>query len=203
MLKSITSAILQHAVCYKTGHATLLALTAFSIAACTPALEPPQVEPRYSEVFLDITGPIPSRPVPSYTGEVQCVPYARLVSGIDLYGDAFTWWDGATGRYQRGTVPAPGAVLVLAQTNRLQSGHVAVVTQVLNAREILVDHANWIPGQVTQGQAVFDASPANDWTMPRFYNVEYQVYGSIYPARGFIYNVAPSANPPLVSYVTP
>lgn len=199
MLESVISSKLRDAA----ARATLLALTVCGVAACTPTLEPPQVEPRYSGVFLDITGPVQSRPAPNYSGEVQCVPYARLVSGIELYGDAFTWWEGASGRYQRGAVPAPGAVLVLAQTNRLQSGHVAVVTQILNAREILVDHANWIPGQVTQGQAVFDASPANDWTMPRFYNQEHEVYGSIYPARGFIYNVAPSDNPPLVSYAKP
>jgi hypothetical protein len=183
---------------------TLLALTSISVIACGPNLEPPQVEPRYSGVFLDITGPTYSRPTAPYIDNVQCVPYARLVSGIELYGDAFTWWDGANGRYQRGVLPAPGAVLVLAQTDRLRSGHVAVVTQVLNSREILVDHANWVPGQVTQGQAVFDASPANDWTMPRFYNSEAGVYGSIYPARGFIYNVAANAGmPPLVSGLTP
>jgi hypothetical protein len=184
----------------------LLALTSLSLAACGPSLEPPQVEPRYSGVFLDITGPNASRtsPYPGPYDDVQCVPYARLVSGIELYGDAFSWWEGAANRYQRGTLPAPGAVLVLAQTDRLRSGHVAVVTQVINSREILVDHANWVPGQVTQGQAVFDASPANDWTMPRFYNADHQVYGSIYPAHGFIYNVAANANmPPLVSRINP
>ncbi|WP_374374644.1 CHAP domain-containing protein [Dongia sp.] len=183
---------------------TMSALTAVGLAACSPTLEPPQVEPRYSGVFLDITGPTYSRPTAPYTGNMQCVPYARLVSGIELYGDAFTWWEGANGRYQRGALPAPGAVLVLDQTDRLRSGHVAVVTQVLNSREILVDHANWLPGQVVQGQAVFDASPANDWTMPRFYNVEAGVYGSVYPARGFIYNVAANTSmPPLVSGLTP
>lgn len=184
----------------------LLALTSLGLAACGPTLEPPQVEPRYSGVFLDITGPTNSQPAP-YTGpyeDVQCVPYARLVSGIELYGDAFTWWDGAANRYQRGALPAPGAVLVLAQTDRLRSGHVSVVTQVINSREILVDHANWVPGQVTQGQAVFDASPANDWTMPRFYHAESGTYGSIYPARGFIYNVAAKGSmPPLVSGLDP
>lgn len=182
---------------------SVLALTALGAAGCGPTLEPPQVEPRYSGVFLDITGPNPSRPTFLYDG-AQCVPYARLVSGIELYGDAYSWWDGAAGRYQRGPLPAPGAVLVLSQTDRLRSGHVAVVSQVLNSREILVSHANWIPGQVLENQAVFDASPNNDWTMPRFYNLEHQVYGSIYPAHGFIYNVAAQGSlPPLVSGLTP
>lgn len=181
----------------------LLALTSTGIAACSPSLDPPLVEPRYSGVFLDITGPNPTRPSFHYDN-AQCVPYARLVSGIDLYGDAFTWWDGANGRYQRGTLPAPGAVLVLAQSDRLRSGHLAVVSQVINSREILVSHANWIPGQVIQNQAVFDASPHNDWTMLRFYNIEHQVYGGIYPANGFIYNVAAKGSvPPLVSALDP
>lgn len=201
MLKPVTSSPWQM-------RAALLALTVMSLAGCGPSLEPPQVEPRYSDVFLDITGPystpsLPTAPVAPY-GDVQCVPYARLVSGINLSGDAYTWWQGASGVYQRGAMPAAGAVLVLSQTDRLRSGHVAVVTQVINSREILVDHANWIPGQVTQGQAVFDASPANDWTMPRFYNAEYHVYGSVYPAYGFIYNVGTNAAPPpLVSGLYP
>lgn len=184
---------------------TLSGLLATALVGCGPTLEPPQVEPRYSGVFLDITGPVHSRPSPyAAYGDVQCVPYARMVSGVNLFGDAFTWWEGATGVYQRGSMPAPGAVLVLTQSDRLRSGHVAVVTQVINSREILVDHANWIPGQVTQGHAVFDASPANDWTMPRFYNGEHHVYGSIYPAYGFIYNVAAGvAPPPLVSSLEP
>ena len=29
---------------------------------------------------------------------LQCVPYARQVSGIQIYGDAWTWWDQAEGR---------------------------------------------------------------------------------------------------------
>ncbi len=141
-----------------------------------------------------------ARPPASVSYEnVSCVPYARLVSGINLRGDAYTWWGGAAGIYQRGLAPAPGAVLVLAQTGRLRSGHVAVVRQVVSSREILVDHANWIPGQVINGQHVYDVSPGNDWTMPRFYNLEAGVYGSIYPAYGFIYNAAANAAPPPIA----
>ena len=32
---------------------------------------------------------------------LQCVPYARTVSGVDLYGDALNWWDQADGRFKR------------------------------------------------------------------------------------------------------
>src|SRR6195256_6966216 len=44
---------------------------------------------------------------------LQCVPYARAHSAIKIYGDAYTWWDQAAGKYPRGTLPEPGAVLVL------------------------------------------------------------------------------------------
>ena len=38
----------------------------------------------------------------------QCAPYARMVSGIDLHGNAGTWWGKAAGRYDRGEAPAVG-----------------------------------------------------------------------------------------------
>lgn len=120
----------------------------------------------------------------------QCVPYARYLSGINLQGDAYTWWSSAAGRYLRGQQPMPGAVLVLSRTDRLTRGHLAVVRQVIDSRQILVDHANWKPGQVTPGMAVADVSPNNDWTALRFFNDEAEAWGSVYPAYGFIYNVA-------------
>jgi surface antigen len=120
----------------------------------------------------------------------QCVPYARYLSGINLQGDAFTWWEGAAGRYLRGQQPMPGAVLVLSRSDRLSRGHLAVVRQVIDGRRILVDHANWKPGEVTSGMAVADVSPNNDWSELRFFNEEAQSYGSVYPANGFIYNLA-------------
>jgi surface antigen len=120
---------------------------------------------------------------------VSCVLYARAVSGIDIRGDAFSWWDSAAGRYLRGQLPEPGAVLVLAKTDRLQLGHLAVVRQVIDDRDILVDHSNWVPGRIITGMQVEDVSPANDWTELRFLNQDYGVFGSIYPADGFIYQV--------------
>ena len=41
---------------------------------------------------------------------VQCVPFARQASGIQLYGDALNWWDQADGHYARGHV-VTGTVL--------------------------------------------------------------------------------------------
>jgi surface antigen len=120
----------------------------------------------------------------------SCVLYARAVSGIDIRGDAYTWWDSAAGHYLRGQLPETGAVLVLARTDRLQLGHLAVVRQVLDERDILVDHSNWVPGRIIQGMQVRDVSPANDWTELRFFNQDYGVFGSIYPADGFIYQLS-------------
>ena len=43
---------------------------------------------------------------------LQCVPFARMLSGIQIFGDAWTWWQKAAGRYAQGFVPKAGAVLV-------------------------------------------------------------------------------------------
>jgi hypothetical protein len=121
----------------------------------------------------------------------SCVLYARAASGIDIRGDAFSWWDLAAGRYLRGNMPEVGAVLVLARSERLRLGHLAVVREVIDPRDILVDHSNWVPGRVITGMQVQDVSPENDWTELRFYNPQYGVFGSVYPADGFIYQMPP------------
>jgi len=147
-------------------------------------------------LFLGLAGCSTSRsgPAPSASSNpsdvaVSCVLYARAVSGIDIRGDAYAWWDNAAGRYLRGQVPEAGAVLVLAKTDRLQLGHLAVVRQVIDDRDILVDHSNWVPGKIITGMQVRDVSPANDWTELRFFNQDYGVFGSIYLADGFIYQL--------------
>lgn len=123
---------------------------------------------------------------------VQCVPYARDVSGIDLYGDAYSWWDKAAPTYRRGQTPAPGAVLVLSRTDKMRSGHVAVVKQVISPRQIDVTHSNW--GNDRQSRSIIyhsmrveDLSGNNDWTRVRFWNAELDCFGLPYSARGFIY----------------
>ena len=44
-------------------------------------------------------------------GYLQCVPFARTFSGIQIFGDAYTWWQQASGKYNKGFVPKTGAVL--------------------------------------------------------------------------------------------
>jgi hypothetical protein len=154
----------------------LLALTACagaSVPTGTPS--PPQQE----QALL----PLPD-------GPLECVPYARHVSGIAIRGDAWTWWHQAEPRYARGRAPRPGAVLVFARTRALPRGHVSVVTHVIEAREILVTHANWGSTAATRGLVasavrVIDISPGNDWSELRVWNGA--GFGRVYPAQGFIY----------------
>ena len=116
-----------------------------------------------------------------------CVPFARALSGIDLAGNAASWWDAAPGRYRRARHPRAGAVLVLRATPRLPEGHLAVVTRVLGPRAILVAQANWVARRVTVDQAVVDVSGANDWSLVRvWWPPSGQLGRRRYPADGFI-----------------
>lgn len=123
---------------------------------------------------------------------VQCVPYARRVSGIALYGDAYSWWEEAASRYQRSDKPIAGAVLVLKRTPHMPSGHVAVVKNIVNARTINVTHSNWGNSRssrhiIYDSMRVEDISAANNWSQVRFWNDEKNVMGFPYAAYGFIY----------------
>lgn len=134
--------------------------------------------------------------------DTECVPYARQRSGIGIMGDAYTWWNTAAGHYQRGSLPVAGAVLVLRKTERLRRGHLAVVAAVVGPREIRVDHANWQPDALIIGMAVMDVSPKNDWSQLRFWNKDARMWGRIYPAAGFIYNVPDGVIPPGVTTIS-
>ncbi len=118
---------------------------------------------------------------------LTCVPYARAVSGIQLSGDAWEWWDEAAGRYPRGHAPVPGAVLVFAPHGSMTSGHLAVVTSVLDARRIEVTQSNWLPYRIEHDQPVIDVSEANDWSEVRVWYEPVQAMGAtVYPTYGFI-----------------
>ncbi len=120
---------------------------------------------------------------------LECVPYARHVSGILMRGDAWTWWQSAKGRYGRGSTPAVGSVLVLKRTVRLRLGHLAVVKAILSDREIVVDQANWLNrGQIHLNIPVRDVSRNNDWSDVRVWYTPGHTYGTrTYAAHGFIY----------------
>jgi hypothetical protein len=120
--------------------------------------------------------------------KVQCVPFAREESGIEIYGDAHLWWQKAAGKYERGHAPEEGSVMVLYGYKRTDRGHVAVVKRVISDREIVVDHANWLnDGQIYLDQPVKDVSPGNDWSAVRVWYEPGQQYGArTYAVQGFI-----------------
>src|SRR6516165_6085 len=117
----------------------------------------------------------------------NCALYARAETGVALYGSAGGWWDEAAGRYERGQVPALGAILVFKRTRQIASGHVAVVARIISTREILVDHANWYHGTVSRGMSVIDTSPDHDWTSVAVINPPSGTHGRDYPTYGFVY----------------
>ncbi|MFC4845654.1 CHAP domain-containing protein [Hephaestia sp. GCM10023244] len=147
---------------------------------------------------------IPTRPAGAqslldYVGE--CVPFARAASGIQIYGDAWTWWGQAEGRYQRGHTPRVGSVIVFPKSPKLRLGHVAVISRIVDSRVALVTHANWSRvdgkrGHAEQDVTLYDVSKNNDWSEVRvWYRGIDGLGGSIYPVAGFIYP-APARNAP-------
>jgi surface antigen len=120
----------------------------------------------------------------------NCVAYAREVTGVRLEGNAATWWPHAEGRYERGHKPEVGAIIVFKPYARMHVGHVAVVSRIVSAREVLVDQANWVRGRVTKAMSVIDTSSANDWTSVQVQNGG--SHGRDNPTYGFIY---PRATP--------
>jgi surface antigen len=129
-------------------------------------------------------------------GYWQCVPFARLMSGIQIFGDARTWWSQAAGHYDTGTVPKIGSVLSFKPTARMNLGHVAFVSQVLTDRVIQVTHANWSiiegdRGQIEKDVTVVDVSPEGNWSQVKvWYDPIRDLGTSIYPTNGFIYQDA-------------
>ena len=153
-------------------------------------LAKPKLKPQSQNVQTAFTPKADFYRIPK---QVQCVPHARDVSGIQIRGNAHTWWDQAEGKgYQRGKAPKRGSVFVLSNTNRLKYGHVSVVKNIVNSRKIEVEHANW-GGTMTERCVVYrympvqDVSKNNDWTLVRFWNYASKSYGSLYKGDGFIY----------------
>ncbi len=123
---------------------------------------------------------------------LQCVPYVRNASGVQIFGNAHTWWDKAKGKYRMGATPQKDAVMVLSKTERLKYGHLAVVKRVINSRNIEVTHSNWGGDRKTRSiiykkMRVVDTSRHNDWSNARFWHYPSASYGSVYKVSGFIY----------------
>lgn len=137
----------------------------------------------------DRIGPLARR-----DGGISCVPYARGVTGMAIFGNGRDWWDNAAGTYDRGQRPEPGSVMAFRASGSMTRGHVAVVGRVLGPRQVLIDHANWggpgiRKGSIMHSVSVIDASPDNDWTAVRVQSGhDGAAYGRVYPLYGFIYN---------------
>jgi hypothetical protein len=123
----------------------------------------------------------------------QCVPYAREMSGIEIYGNARLWWDKAEGRYRRGETPQPGAVMAFRPTAAMPLGHVAVVSEIVDERHVLLDHANWsASGRIERHVLAADVSEAGDWSVVRvWWGPGNQLGARENPVFGFIYNEEP------------
>lgn len=156
-----------------------LALVAAAFAGC--ASEPIEYSAMPREHGRAMVEAGPANPL-------QCVPYAREHSAIKIHGDANTWWDKAEGKYPRGSAPQAGSVMVLHDYSGSDHGHVAVVKTVVSAREIRVDHANWLnDGSIYVNDPVMDVSQENDWSTVRVFNIKTGGWGSkVYPVQGFI-----------------
>ena len=134
------------------------------------------------------------------TVPIECAPFARELSGVRLGGAAADWWYEADGRYERSEAPSVGSVLVLRRSDRLPSGHVAVVSQVVGRREILVTQANWVHHRVSEDQPVIDVSAGNDWSLVRVWWPPVRQMGvSDYPSYGFIRADRPSSHDQLIA----
>ena len=132
--------------------------------------------------------------IADFGGSISCVPYVRSVTGMEITGNAHLWWANAAGAYARGQRPERGAVMSFRSSGGMRLGHVAVVSKVVSAREVLIDHSNWEgpgirKGTVMRGVSVVDVSDRNDWSAVRVQvGRDDDAYGRVYPINGFIYN---------------
>ncbi|CAK7193389.1 hypothetical protein COMNV_01604 [Commensalibacter sp. Nvir] len=120
---------------------------------------------------------------------IECAPYARKLTGVNLRGYAYSWWYQSFGKYIHTKRPQAGAILVFRRTHHLPLGHVSVVEKVENSRRILVDHANWQPRHINHAAPIFDVSSKNDWSLVKVWwpptdkmgSRKYSTYGFILP----------------------
>ena len=166
-------------------------LVAGTLTACATAPAPISNQ-HYGQPGVMSPPPFDGAETPRIVAEgapLQCVPFARNASGVEIYGDANTWWAQAAGRYPRSNSPAPGSVFVMRGYRDASHGHVAVVTEIVSPRVIRVNQANWLNhGEVTLSVPVMDVSADNDWSAVRVWYIPNQEWGArTYSADGFIH----------------
>lgn len=174
-------------VCATLGGCGGLSATQLSSADYAFSRAPHAMPPESELPFPGDENVADNRPSTVEGTALQCVPYAREHSSINIHGDAYTWWDKAAGLYARGDTPLIGSVMVLNGYAKRRA-HVAVVHTILNAREILINHANWLDdGAIYVNDPVKDVSADNDWTQVKVWNIRTGSWGTrIYNVQGFI-----------------
>ncbi len=127
----------------------------------------------------------------------QCVTYAASHSQVVLHGNAHTWWNHAEGVYERSHQPALGSVMVMKSSGSMPLGHVAIVSRIVNDREVLLTHANWKgDGSVETNVRAIDVSPQGDWSQVRvWYAPVHQMGLRAFPVYGFILPVKAGHGP--------
>ena len=80
-------------------------------------------------------------------------------------------------------------MLAFGASHAMPMGHVAVVAKVIDARHILLNHANWSrPGMVEHEALAVDVSDAGDWSQVRVWYAPTRSLGQRQAsAHGFIY----------------
>lgn len=166
---------------------------ALILAACAALVTPAAANSAIDQIIAGGDGGIDGVRPPMSPGGLECVPYARQLSGIRIYGDAYTWWDQAKGHYARGHSPRIGAVMAIEPHNNSRLGHVAAVSGIIDSRTILLSHANWsYRGQIERNVTALDVSPDNDWSEVRiWYGPSRNLGTTHWPVAGFIYNARP------------
>lgn len=171
-----------------TGQFLARVVAALALAVPSLAMANAAIDLRDEDVRVSGDG---SASLPPY---LQCVPYARRVSGIQIFGDAHTWWDQAAGRYERGYTPRVGAVMTFKPYGNMHLGHVAAISRIVDSRTVLLRHSNWSPingrrGQIEDNVRAIDVSENNDWSEVRVWFDPIQALGGTHwPVQGFIYN---------------
>ncbi|NBC33587.1 MAG: CHAP domain-containing protein [Alphaproteobacteria bacterium] len=117
-----------------------------------------------------------------------CVRYARSLTDFEIRGNAWSWWQEAAGRYERGQLPMEGAVLVFRRGHGgMRLGHVSTVTGIVDERTILVTHS-FGGATLWRDVPVIDTSASNDWSEVRVWSGRANVMGSTeFATYGFIY----------------
>lgn len=127
--------------------------------------------------------------IPGDSFAQYCVRYARSLTDVAINGNAWSWWDRASGVYERGNQPAVGAVLVFRRGHGgMRLGHVSAVTGIVDSRTISVTHSFGGPF-LWRDVPVVDTSADNDWTRVRVWHgpsrqmgrTNFSTYGFIYP----------------------